>query len=303
MEAPTLRQLEYAVAVAEHGHFGQAATTCRVSQPALSAQIAELEQRLGVVLFERGRHGATVTAEGSELISRARGVLVAIGDLVQLADSRRNDIVGTLTVGVIPTMAPYLLPGVVAAVRRLYPKARAVLREERTDELLASLSEGTIDLALLAAPVERSDLEVATLAEDPFLLALPVDHPLAVGGRITTERLAGLPMLLLEDGHCLRTQAIDACDVLGVDVDEQVQATGLPSLCQMVAAGLGATLLPQSAVDVEARPGTGIAVRPLGKSAPRRTVVLAWRRSSPRREHYRVLAARLAGPVTAACGG
>jgi len=301
MEMPTLRQLEYAVAVADHGHFGKAARSCRVSQPAMSGQIAELEQRLGIVLFERGRHGAVVTPEGDEVIRRARSVLTQMGELVETADARRDDIVGSLTIGVIPTMAPYLLPGVVSTVRRLYPQARVLLREERTDRLLAALGDGAIDLGLLAAPVERPDLDVVKLADDPFLLALPVDHALARGGRLNQKALSDMPMLLLEDGHCLRAQAIDACASLGIETDGQIQATGLSSLCQMVAAGMGSTLLPASAIEVEARPGTGVAVRSLGTAAPSRTVVLAWRRSSPRRAHFQQIADRITEPVAATC--
>ncbi len=301
MEMPTLRQLEYAVAVADHGHFGKAARACRVSQPALSGQIAELETRLGLVLFERGRHGAVVTPEGDEVIGRARGVLTQMGELVDTADARREDIVGSLTIGVIPTMAPYLLPGVVSTVRRLYPQARILLREERTDRLLAALGDGAIDLGLLAAPVDRHDLDVVKLANDPFLLALPADHSLADGGKLSPKTLSDMPMLLLEDGHCLRSQVLDACVALGIETDGQIQATGLSSLCQMVAAGMGSTLLPASAIEVEARPGTGVAVRSLGNAAPRRTVVLAWRRSSPRRAHFDQIAARITVPIAAAC--
>lgn len=301
MEMPTLRQLEYAVSVADHGHFGKAATACRVSQPALSGQIAELEQRLGVVLFERGRRGAVVTPEGEEVLNRARAVLTQMGELAETADARRDDIVGSLSIGVIPTMAPYLLPSVVSTVRRLYPRARLLLREERTDRLLVALGEGAIDLGLLAAPVERHDLDVVKLADDPFLLALPADHPLAGGGKLNPTALAGMPMLLLEDGHCLRSQAIDASSALGIEIDGQIQATGLSSLCQMVAAGLGSTLLPASATEVEARPGTGVAVRSFGRTAPSRTVVLAWRRSSPRRTHFQQIAARIAAPIASAC--
>jgi len=301
MEMPTLRQLQYAVAVADHGHFGNAASACLVSQPALSGQIAELEQRLGLVLFERGRRGAVVTPEGEDVINRARAVLTQMGELVEAADSRRDDIVGSLSIGVIPTMAPYLLPGVVSTVRRLYPRARLLLREERTDRLLIALGQGTIDLGLLAAPVDRHDLDVVELAEDPFLLALPADHPLADGGQLDPAALADMPMLLLEDGHCLRSQAIDACTYLGIETDGQIQATGLSSLCQMVAAGLGSTLLPASAIEVEARPGTGVAVRSLGRAAPSRTVVLAWRRSSPRRAHFQQIAEQIAAPIATTC--
>lgn len=303
MERPTLRQLEYFVAVAEEGTFVAAAERVHVSQPALSAQIAELEQRLGLTLFERGRHGATVTPEAVALVVAARRVLDEADQLARLASDRHGDLVGELRLGVIPTIAPYLLPVVVAEIRRRYPDAALVLRERRTAELVAELREGVVDLALLAAPVPELDatLDAVELARDPFVLALPEGHPFAGSGRLPRSAMAGLPMLLLEDGHCLRAHAEQACAIVGASPLGSIHATSLASLCQMVAAGMGATLLPVSAIAVEARPGTGLTTRPLREPAPYRTIVLAWRRASPRGEHYSRLAEGLAGRVAGAC--
>jgi LysR family hydrogen peroxide-inducible transcriptional activator len=303
MERPTLRQLEYFVAVAEQGTFGAAAERVRISQPALSAQIAELEQRLGLTVFERGRHGASVTPEAEALVVAARRVLDEADRLMELAGDRHGDLIGELRLGVIPTIAPYLLPVVVREVKRRYPSASLMLQELRTTELTAALRAGSIDLALLAAPVPELDatVDVVELARDRFVLALPEGHPFAGSGRLSRSAIAGLPMLLLEDGHCLRAHAEQACAIVGASPLGSIHATGLSSLCQMVAAGMGATLLPASAIAVEARPGTGLTIRPLREPAPYRTIVLGWRRSSPRAEYYSRLAAGLAGPVVAAC--
>lgn len=303
MDMPTLRQLEYLVAVADRGTFGAAAESVHVSQPAMSAQIAELEQRLGIVLFERDRRGARVTPEGKGVVSAARRVLDEAAQLVRLATERQGDLVGELSFGVIPTMAPYLLPTVVREVRRRYPSAELNLRELRTAELAGSLIDGSLDLGLLASPVPELEhgLAVAELARDPFVLALPEGHPFAGTERLPQSALSGLPMLLLEDGHCLRVHAENACSQIGASTLGSIQATGLPSLSQMVAAGMGATLLPACAIEVEARPGSGVTTRRLRRPEPYRTVVLAWRANSPRSEHFSALATALSAPVASAC--
>lgn len=303
MEKPTLRQLEYVVAVADHGTFGAAAAAVHVSQPAMSAQIAELEQRLGVVVFERDRRGARVTPEGAEIVVAARRVLDEANELVRLAADRQGDVVGALSLGVIPTMAPYLLPTVVREVRRRYPAADLDLRELRTAELVHAIVDGTLDVGLLAAPVPELEhgVESVELARDPFVLALPEGHPVAGSTRLPRAVLATLPMILLEDGHCLRGHVANACAQIGAGTLGSIQATGLTSLSQMVAAGMGATLLPACALDVETRAGAGITTRRLRRPEPYRTVVLAWRANSPRAEHFRSLAAALVEPVATAC--
>lgn len=303
MDLPTLRQLEYLVAVAEHRTFGAAADALHISQPALSSQVAEAEQRLGMVVFERGRHGATPTPEGEAVLAAARRVLEEAQQMMRIASDRAGDLAGPLAIGVIPTIAPYLLPGVVRETLRRYPDVELQLREEKTADLLVSLRSGSIDLALLAAPVpgDATGIEIAELARDPFVLALPEGHPFAGRERLPQSALAGLPMLLLEEGHCLREHTASACSIIGASSLGSIQATGLPSLSQMVAAGMGATLLPASALAVEARPGSGITTRRLRKPEPYRTIALAWRSRSPRAEQYRSLAGALRAPVTSAC--
>jgi LysR family hydrogen peroxide-inducible transcriptional activator len=198
-------------------------------------------------------------------------------------------------------MAPYLLPTVVAEVRRRQPRAELRLREERTVDLLARLRDGDVDLALLAGPVDGDDLEVTELADEAFVLALPEGHDFAGRAAVPASALAGLPVILLEEGHCLRDQALSLCAVVGASPLGDIQGTSLATLCQLVAAGQGVTLLPASAVAVEARPGLGLTTRPLRAPAPRRSVVLAWRRSSPRARHFAELARALRAPVRQAC--
>lgn len=283
MDRPTLQQLAYAVAVADEGHFGRAAIACAVSQPGLSAQIKELERRLGVSLFERGRRGVLVTDAGVELIERARQILRQVDDLASEAERFQGEFVGRVTLGIIPTAAPYLLLDVVDALRRLHPHAELDFRERQTGALLDSLRRGEIDVGLLALPFDQAGFEVAPLLEDEFRLALPQDHPLARGeGSLPFDVLAGLPLLLLEDGHCLRDQALEACRVSRVvNEGHTVQGATLTTLCRLVAAGLGVTLLPTSAVALEARSGSGIALRRFRAPAPSRRLVLAWRERSP----------------------
>jgi LysR family hydrogen peroxide-inducible transcriptional activator len=189
----------------------------------------------------------------------------------------------------------------VGELRRRHPRAEPILVEERTDRLVARVAGGALDIGLLAAPVPGGELEAHHLATDEFHLAMPEDHPLAGTGPLPTGVLAGLPMVLLEDGHCLRDQAIDVCASVGASLDGGIQGTSLSTLCQMVAAGLGVTLLPASAIDVEARPGSGLTTRPLRDPSPDRTVVLAWRPSDPRRDLYAAFADALAGPISARC--
>lgn len=301
VDRPTVRQLEYVVAVADHRHFSRAAAACGVSQPALSAQVQEVEQRLGITLFERGRTGVRIPADAEPIIERARRAIRAVDDVVDAAIDTRGELRGPVRLGVIPTMAPYLLPGVVAELRRRHPLAEPVLVEERTDRLVRRIAEGELDLGLLAEPVPSQELDAVSLADDPFLLALPSGHDLAGASPLPTGILSGLPMLLLEDGHCLRDQAIEVCASVGSTSTGSIQATSLTTLCQMVAGGLGVTLLPASAVRVEARRGSGITTRALRDPRPQRTVVLAWRSTDPHGDEFARLATHLRRPLQAAC--
>jgi LysR family hydrogen peroxide-inducible transcriptional activator len=290
---PTVRQLEYAVALAESLHFGRAARACAVTQPALSAQIRALEELLGVPLFERSRRKVRLTRAGAAVIERARDVLRGLDELVEAAGAAREPLSGPLHLGVIPTVAPYLLPRWLPRVRANWPSLRLFLHEDRTARLLAALAEGRLDLVLLALPLDRPDVESLPIFAEPFVLAAPPGHPLARGrGPVGESELAREPVLLLEDGHCLRDQALAVCEQAGAREAEGVRAASLNTLVQMVAGGLGVTLLPASAVATEAR-GRAVAVRPFRAPAPSREIGLAWRRTSPRAEEFRQLGALL----------
>ena len=291
---PTLRQLEYAVAVADEASFSDAASKCHVSQPGLSAQIRELERLLGVRLFDRDRRGVIVTAAGEELVERAREVLASARGLVEGARKRAGPLVGALRLGVIPTIAPYFLPSSLPAVRAKYPELRLQLREEKTEVLLALIAKGKLDAALLALDAQLGDVESAPLFDDAFVLAMPAGHKLAKRARVTERDLEGEHVLLLEDGHCLRDQALAVCDRAGADENADLRATSLSTLVQMVAGGDGVTLLPAIAAPVLAGKGSNLVVRPFRSPAPGRKLGLVWRRGSSRAEELMLLARCLA---------
>jgi LysR family hydrogen peroxide-inducible transcriptional activator len=284
--------------VADALHFGRAARACTITQPALSAQIQAFEELLGMRLFERGRRGVLVTTAGAPVIEQARAALAGLDRLVESAASQAEPLAGTLRLGVIPTVAPYLLPPLLPAVRRAWPKLRLVLREEQTARLIEQLALGSLDLLLLALPVERAGLEELALLREAFWFVAPAAHPLAKGrGPIAESTLAGEEILLLEDGHCLRAQALDVCRRAGVEVPGRIQATSLTTLVQMVANGLGVTLLPERALAVELRADTGLVARPFKRPAPFRTLGLAWRPGAARAGEYRLLGATLAAAL------
>jgi LysR family hydrogen peroxide-inducible transcriptional activator len=295
---PSIRQLECAVAVADALHFGRAARACSITQPALSAQIQAFEELLGLRLFERGRRAVIVTSAGAPVIEQARAALAGLDRLVESAQSEAEPLTGTLRLGVIPTVAPYLLPPLLPAVRAAWPKLRLVLREEQTARLVEQLALGALDLLLLALPVERAGLEELALLRDPFVFVAPASHPLARGrGPIAESALADQEILLLEDGHCLRAQALEVCRRARASVPGRVQATSLTTLVQMVANGLGVTLLPERALAVELRADAGLVARRFRAPAPSRTIGLAWRRGAARAGEYRLLGQTLAGAL------
>lgn len=288
MNQPTLQQLRYAVAVADEQHFGRAAGQCFVSQPALSAQIRELEGKLRVQLFERSPRGVLVTPAGEEVVARARRILHDVDALCEAAAGASDALSGPLRLGVIPTVAPYVLPAAIQAVTEAHPSLELYLREDRTDALVAQLQTGDLDVVLLALPLDRPGITELPLYDEPFRLAMPHDHPLASRRRCSVADLVGQRLVLLEDGHCLRDQALAVCSTAGSAGGAEVQGTSLPTVVQMVGAGLGVTLLPEMTVEREARPVRSVVVRDL-HPAPTRTIGLAWRSSSARGDAYRRL--------------
>lgn len=295
MNRPTLRQLEYVVSVADHLSFSRAAAACHVTQPGLSAQIQQLESLLDLRIFERDRRKVLVTPAGQEIVRRARAILAATDELVDATRAHTRPLTGTLRLGVIPTIAAYLLPERLPAVRERYPELRLLLREEQTAVLLRLLAEGKLDVLLLALEADLGDVETLALFEDPFVLATPRAHRLARKKKVSEAELAGEQVLLLDDGHCLRDQALSVCSHAGAAELGDFRASSLTTLAQMVASGLGVTLLPAMAVHVEADPRDDIATVPFAEPVPHRTIGLAWRRTSPRAEEFVLLGRMLGG--------
>lgn len=302
MNRPTVRQLEYAVAVADHEHFGRAASAVFVSQPGLSSQIRRLERQLGVKLFERTTRRVKLTAAGAEIIERSRHLLRGIEELVVAASLHSGAVRGRLRVAAIPTMAPYLLPLLTRKVRADWPDADLELRESETKPMVAAIETGDADLGLLAVPFDTGILHVERIADEPFHLALPEGHELAGAPSVPLAVLTGLPVLLLPDGHCLRDHALEACEIAGRVDHSEVRAASLATLTQMVVAGVGVTLLPASALGVESRAGTGVVTRPFEPPAPGRGIALAWRSTDPRSGLFTEMAAALAPSVEAMIG-
>src|SRR5215831_4503949 len=286
----SLRQLQYAVAVADTRSFRRAAERCGVSQPSLSAQLAQLEGALGVRLFERDRRRVLPTPAGEGLIERARRVLVDADDLIDAARRSGDPLAGTLAIGVIPTVSPYLLPAAASAIRRAHPRLTVRWLEDKTEPLARELHAGRLDAALLALEADLGGpLLREVIGRDRFVLATPRTHPLAKPTRpARLGDLRGAPLLLLDDGHCLRDQALAVCG--GARAEELAfRATSLPTLAQMVSAGAGITLLPRMAIATEGR-RAGLAVRPLADERAFRTLALVWRPSSPLGPALRTLA-------------
>lgn len=276
----TLRQLQYAVAVAECLSFRKAAELCHVSQPSLSAQLAQMEHVLGVQLFERDQRRVLVTAAGQELVERARLILRETDDLEELARRSRDPLCGTLRIGVIPTISSYLLPRLTGALREAYPRLTMLWVEDKTQVLVRRLEAGKLDAALLALEADIGDVERGIIGPDPFVLATPVGHPLgAKTSPVMISELKNVSVLLLDDGHCFREQALALCS--GAKAHElEFRATSLSTLAQMVAGGAGVTLLPELAVAVEAKRAE-LSIRPFAQPAPKRTIALVWRKRSP----------------------
>ena len=285
---PTLRQLEYLLAVAETLNFRAAAAASHVSQPALSAQIRLLEEQLGVKLLERDKRSTRLTPAGEIVVGQARAVLADVDDLVDAALGQAEPLSGDLRLGAIPTVAPYVLPGLLRGVAQRHPRLRLVVQEAQTASLLESLRVNRVDVALLALP--EKGVASRPLYDEPFLLVAPAGHELARKPTVRAADLKRQPLLLLDDGHCLREQALSFCRGSGVAPVTDVRAASLATLVQLVAAGVGLTLLPASAAVVEVRNGADLVVRPFARPQPHRTIGLVWRPTSTRATEYAQLA-------------
>lgn len=289
-----LRDLKYLVALADHRHFGRAAEASFVSQPTLSTQIRKLEEELGVSLVERAPRRVMLTPIGAEIAERARKIVADAEQLSEIARRSRDPEAGTVRLGVFPTLAPYLLPHVLPAIRARYPRLELLLVEEKTDQILARLRDGRLDAGVLALPLHDEQLHVAPLFDEPFVLAVPRGHALAGRASLAVGDLDDRHLLLLEEGHCLRDQALDVCRLAGADERDGFRATSLETLRQMVAAGVGITLLPVLAVQPPVPPSPDIALVPFRRPAPHRRIAMVWRRSSAMGAFLQKLAAEFA---------
>lgn len=287
---PTLRQLQFLTAIRSEGSFVAAAEAVGVTQPTLSAGIKELELALGAKLVERGRLGAALTAAGEEAAERAARALSEVEELVRAVRAAGAPFASTFRLGAIPTIAPFLLPRALPVLHKTYPSLRLRLREDQTARLVEALRARALDAAVIALPYETQGLETAAVAEDEFLLLAPIGHPLAARNDLAPEHLRGDDLLLLEDGHCLRDHALSICGAHPHRRGDDVSATSLATLVQMVAGGLGVTLLPKLAAEGGAAAGADVALRPFAQPVVGRTIGVAWRKGSPRAEEAEMLA-------------
>ena len=285
-----LRDLEYVAAVADHRHFGRAATACGVSQPTLSAQIRKLEDELGLVLFERSPRNVTLTPAGERVLERVRIVVEETNRIATLAAEMGDSRAATLRIGLLPTIAPYLLAHVVPEVRAQFPELRLRLIEAKTDDIVDQLRVGRLDVGVLALPV-GDDLQVTPLFVEEFVLAVPTGHRLAAsGGPVSPSELAGEPVMLLDDGHCLREQSLAVCALAGAVEDVGLRATSLETIRQMVAGGVGITLLPRMAVSPPVSPSPSISLVEFTEPRPARTIAMCWRSTNPHSTFFPALA-------------
>lgn len=288
MHHVTLKQLRYFHALAREQHFGRAAEACSVTQPALSMQIQELEASLGLDLVERTRTGIKLTAKGEQVAMRAQRILNDVRDLVDFAKQSAGILSGTLRLGLIPSLAPYLLPPLLPLLKEHHPALELHIRETQTEVLVHELAEGKLDVLLLALPAKHQDLDSMLLFEDRFVLALPKGQTLSGSVRATPDLIVHERLLLLEEGHCLRDQALTYCNLKHSDTINTFGASSLSTIVEMVAGGLGITLLPEICLPVEAR-NRDIKLMRFVDPEPARTIGLVWRHSSPRASDYRAL--------------
>lgn len=293
-----LRDLRYLVAVADERHFGRAAEVCFVSQPTLSTQLRKLERELGVELIERNPRHVALTPVGEIVVERARTIVREADAIVDDARMAQDPATGSLRMGVFPTLAPYLLPRVVPSLHQQFPALELLLVEEKTEVLHQSLRDGTLDVAVLARPIHDDTLHEEPLFDEDFLLAVPVDHHLAGrNGPIESSVLAGEELLLLEEGHCLRDQALSVCHYAGGTERRGFRATSLETLRQMVAAGVGVTLLPELATRPPIPSSDGVVLLRFADPVPQRHLAMYWRQTSPFRQFLPAVAAAVAASV------
>jgi LysR family transcriptional regulator, hydrogen peroxide-inducible genes activator len=290
---PSVRHLRHLTALHDHGHFGRAAEACHVTQSTLSASIKELESVLRVALVDHSKRGVVLTPVGVETVERARKIVKEIEELVSFTTASREPLSGTLRMGTIPTIGPFLLPRVLPRLRKTYRSLKLYLVEDLTERLIASLHRGELDVVLLALPRDCGAVETVVLFKDPFVVGLQHGHPLAKENGIKPQNLLGEDLLLLKDGHCLRDHALAALRRLANRRIAEFEATSLTTLVQMVDNGLGTTLLPTLAVDAGLLLGTSLITRPLLTDEPARNIGLIWQRGTGRREEFRLLAKEL----------
>jgi len=286
---PTLKQLKYLCSVAENQHFGQAAKACYVSQSTLSAGIQELEETLGVSLVERNNRNVLLTTIGKDVVDRAHDILVDVEDLVSMCAAAGEPFSGKMRLGVIPTIAPFLLPRLLRKLRSEHPDFKLFIREDLSQNLLDALYAGELDVLLLALPFPAENVDVMSLLDDDFLLASPPEHSLSRKKNVRTTDLKGESLLLLEDGHCLREHALEACKLRDSQISIPYQATSLSTIVQMVANGIGITLLPSMSVEAGITAGTDLVVQPFDQPGVAREVGLMWRKKTPRQTEFRML--------------
>lgn len=294
---PTIKQLQYLVALQEHGHFGHAAEACFVSQSTLSAGIRELETLLGVTLVERSRRVVRFTPLGNQVTAKAHRLLREAEELAELVQASGKPLTGTLRMSVIPTIAPFMLPRILPRLRRERPELKLFLREETSHDAVESLHHGRVDCVLLALPYAAGEVDSAHIADDPLLVAFPKDDPrdppAIISPAMIDAQSVGGRLLLLEDGHCLKEHALAACNRPELRASATMIGTSLHTLVQMVDNDLGLTMLPQMALDAGILAGTNVVARPLKSNAASRKITLIWRRNSPRAEEFELLAEEL----------
>ena len=286
---PTMKQLQYLVALADTRHFGRAALRCNITQSTLSAGIRDLETVLGTAVAERSNRRVLITPVGAQTAERAKAVLREAEEVMEVARAGRSPMTGEMRLGVIPTIGPFVLPRVFPTLRERFPELTIYLREEQTAPLLARLEDGELDVALIALPYETGDLRIDVVMEDEFLFACNRDHSLAGTDEVSLEALAGEQLMLLEEGHCLRGHTLDVCRTTDRRARAQFEASSLLTMVQMVAAGVGVALIPRLAVDAHITRGTDISLSRLGVPAARQ-IGLAWRKMSLRTKEFRLLA-------------